>query len=39
MPNFLRLVIMLGEMIGFVIASIALTIKYDKKRRGYKKNT
>lgn len=39
MPNFLRLIIMLGEMIGFVIISIFLVHKYDKKRRGYVKIT
>ena len=39
MPNFLRLVIMLGEMIGFVIASIVLVRTYDKKRKEYKRNT
>ena len=39
MPNFLRLVIMLGEIIGFVIISFVLVCKYDKKRKEYKRNT
>lgn len=35
MPTFLRLIIMLGEIFCFIIVSIILVNKRDKKRRSY----